>query len=374
MGNYREIVNTIKNPATGETLDSEGRIVEVKLDNEELKITYKRDGITTDEKRIIEDLMVSELKSLISEDKIFIKTTSEKGPMVKQETKEAKADLKVGHGNPGANKKRVPNVGQVLAVCSGKGGVGKSTVSVNLAISLANQGKKVGLIDADIYGPSVPMLLGKRDAKPLANDSKKIVPIESNGIKFISFGLFISEGDPVIWRGPMLGGVLNQFLFDVDWGQLDYLILDLPPGTGDIQLSMIQATEVGGIIGVSTPQEVAVLDSKKGFKMFNQVNVPILGLIENMSYFAPDDDNTKKYFIFGNGKIKEVAKELETNFLGDIPLEIALRESCDNGQPYMSNPKYEGRAVWKSYNEIAKKLIDMTAPEKKGFFSKILGR
>lgn len=376
MGNYTDIINSIKNPATGETLASEGRIVEISLEKEELKVVYKRDGISPEQKRVIEDVMINELKGLIPEDKIFIKTISSQGQPTVQKTEPAaaSANLKVGHGNPAANKKRVPNVKQVLAVCSGKGGVGKSTVSVNLALSLSKNGKKVGLIDADIYGPSVPMLLGKRDAKPLANDSKRILPIESNGIKFISFGLFISEGDPVIWRGPMLGGVLNQFLFDVDWGELDYLILDLPPGTGDIQLSMIQATEVNGIIGVSTPQDVAILDSKKGFKMFNQVNVPILGLIENMSYFSPEDAPDKKYFIFGNGRVKDIAKELETNFLGEIPLEIALRESCDKGEPYMTNPKNEGKPVWNSYSEIAKRLIEITSPEKKSFFSKILGK
>ncbi len=379
MDHIRQILESIKNPATGETFGAEKRIEKLENKNGALHFTYKRDGITPEQKKTIESVIVNELKQHFSEDNIFIMTTSTNSADVfgkKEPAKPApeKANLKVGHGNPLPTKRKVNGAKQIIAVSSGKGGVGKSTVSTNLAIALKNQGMKVGLLDADIYGPSIPMLLGMRDAKPVSTDDKKIAPIESNGIKFMSFGLFIGEADPVIWRGPMLGGVLNQFLFDVDWGELDYLILDLPPGTGDVQLSMIQATDITGVVGVSTPQDVAILDSRKGFKMFGQVNVPVLGLIENMSYFVPDDMPEKKYFIFGSGGVSNVAKELETNFLGDIPMEIALRESCDKGTPYMSNNSYEGRPVWNAYTSIAKKLIELTSPEKKGFFSKILGR
>jgi ATP-binding protein involved in chromosome partitioning len=265
---------------------------------------------------------------------------------------------------------------RVIAVSSNKGGVGKSTVAVNLAFSLKNLGKKVGLLDADIYGPSMPMLLNKREAKPGATSEKKILPIDAYGIPFISFGLFINEKDPVIWRGPMLGGVLNQFLFDVAWTDLDYLIIDLPPGTGDMQLSMVQATEIDGVIVVSTPQDVAILDSRKGLNMFNQVKIPILGMVENMSYFVPDDAPQKKYFIFGEGGVKKAAAELNVNLLAEIPLELALREGSDKGQPYMNEKKYEGRPVWNAYMTLAKNIEHSfnDSPkegEQKGFFKRL---
>jgi len=279
------------------------------------------------------------------------------------------AQITTGHGpGPGANKKRVPNVKKVIAVSSCKGGVGKSTVAVNLAFALKNMGKKVGILDADIYGPSMPMLLNQREAKPIANEDKKILPIMAYGIPFMSFGLFVEEKEPVIWRGPMLGGVLNQFLFDVNWGELDYLIIDLPPGTGDMQLSMVQATDIDGAIVISTPQDVALLDSKKGLKMFHQVKVPVIGMVENMSYFIPDDNPTKKYFIFGESGVKKAAAELETTLLAEIPMEIALRQSSDIGMPYMNESKYEGRPIWNAYMTLAKN-VDRTFD--KGFFRRI---
>ncbi|PIK14275.1 Mrp/NBP35 family ATP-binding protein [Halobacteriovorax sp. JY17] len=377
----KNLICTIANPATGMTLGAEERITEVKVTGESVLIKYDREGITPAQKRVIEDSIYGLLKADFEEDNITIMTVSKDskdvfaGSAKPAEPKKEQAAIKAGHGPVGANKKRVPNVKNVLAVSSCKGGVGKSTVSVNLAMSLKNQGFKVGILDADIYGPSMPMLLGKRDAKPEANEDKKILPIESFGLKFISFGLFIQEDDAVIWRGPMLGGVLNQFLFDVDWGELDYLIIDLPPGTGDMQLSMVQATEVDAAVVISTPQEVALLDTRKGMKMFEKVNIPILGMIENMSYFVPDDNLEKKYFLFGEGGVKKACKELSAEFLGEIPMEIALRIGSDTGVPYMSSPEHEGRPVWKSYMDLASKVnAKMNGTGKKGFFSKILGK
>ncbi len=381
MSNIRAIVDTIKNPSSNKTLNEEGRIVSVKETKDLLEITYNRDGISPEQKRVIEDLFIGELKKAVEEDKIYIKTVSSDSSDVyksigsnEPKKEEKPASLQVGHAKGLPAKRKLDNIKNVIAVSSGKGGVGKSTVSVNLALSLKNEGKKVGLIDADIYGPSIPMLLGKRDAKPMATEGKKIKPVEAHGIHFISFGLFINEKDPVIWRGPMLGGVLNQFLFDVEWGELDYLIVDLPPGTGDVQLSMIQAVDMTGIIGVSTPQDVAILDSIKGLKMFEQVKTPVIGTIENMSYFVPDDMPDKKYFIFGEGGLKQVTKELELSFLGEVPLEIELRKSCDSGKPYMATTEFNGKPVWQAYTSIAKKLIESTSGEKKGFFSKLLGK
>lgn len=387
---HDNILNSLKvivNPNTGKTLNEEGRIVELKLDQNELLFKYKRDGISPEQKKVIENLVVSIASPEISSEKITVLTVSESSADVfggkkftKPEAKKSEvapaAQIKTGHGPAGQNKKRVLGAKRVIAVSSCKGGVGKSTVSVNLAFALKNQGKKVGLLDADIYGPSMPMLLNQRGAKPGATEEKKILPIDAYGIPFISFGLFVNEKDPVIWRGPMLGGVLNQFLFDVAWEGLDYLIIDLPPGTGDMQLSMIQATDIDGVIVVSTPQDVAVLDSKKGLNMFNQVKVPILGMVENMSYFVPDDNQSKKYFIFGEGGVKKAAEELNVNLLAEIPLEIALREGSDNGKPYMNEKKYEGRPVWNAYMSLAKNVDEcFNTPkeegEPKGFFKRL---
>ena len=386
------LLGLIINPNNGKTLKEEGRIVEIKADQNELLFKYKRDGISPEQKRTIETSVASAVSEFYTGEKITILTISENSGDVftgktftpaeeKKSAPAATAQIKTGHGPVGANKKRVLGAKKVIAVSSCKGGVGKSTVSVNLAFALKNLGKKVGLLDADIYGPSMPMLLNQRGAKPGATAEKKILPIDAYGIPFISFGLFISEKDPVIWRGPMLGGVLNQFLFDVAWTDLDYLIIDLPPGTGDMQLSMIQATDIDGAIVVSTPQDVAVLDSKKGLAMFNQVKVPILGMVENMSYFVPDDAPTKKYFIFGEGGVKRAAEELNVNLLAEIPLELALREGSDKGQPYMNEKKFEGRAVWKAYMGLAKNIDhcfnspdstnDNTSGEQKGFFKRL---
>lgn len=356
-------LGTIVNPNTGKTLLQESRIIEIKADENELVFKYKRDGISVEQKNQIAEKVRESMASFYKPEQVSILTTSET-----PDTK-SQAQVTVGHGpGPGAAKKRVPNVKKVIAVSSCKGGVGKSTVAVNLAFALKNLGKKVGILDADIYGPSVPMLLNQRGAKPIASAEKKILPINAYGISFMSFGLFVDEKDPVIWRGPMLGGVLNQFLFDVDWGELDYLILDLPPGTGDMQLSMVQATDIDGALVISTPQDVALLDSMKGLKMFHQVKVPVLGMVENMSYFVPDDCPEKKYFIFGESGVKKAAKELETPLLAEIPMEIALRESSDKGYPYMNEKKYEGRPVWNAYMELAKN-VERTL--EKGFFRRI---
>lgn len=363
------LVSSLTNPSSGESLMSEKRLLKIESKGEELHIQYNRDGIAPEQKRELEDKIYQVLASEIDEDKIFLMSHSHSQNQTAP--KEAKASLQTGHGPVGAGKKRVEGISKLIAVSSCKGGVGKSTVALNLASALKKQGLKVGLLDADIYGPSLPTLLGVKGVQPKASTTpgKKIAPIEVDGLKTISFGYFIAEGDPVIWRGPMLGGVLNQFLFDVDWGELDFLILDLPPGTGDMQLSMVQATEVDGAVIVSTPQKVALVDTKKGIKMFEQVKIPVLGIIENMSYFvAPDSD--KKYFIFGQGGAKEMARELEIGFLGQIPLEMDLREACDKGEVYMNNLSHEGRPVWNSYMEIAKKLAKIEeAP--KGFWGKL---
>ncbi len=369
MENTIKLLGSVKNPATGKSLTEENRWVNAEAkDSGEVVITYKRDGIDPKQKRQIEDAIVDALKSNYEEDKILVKTVSQDpAPKAEDKPTAAHANLKVGHGVNG-NKKRIPKVKKVIAVSSAKGGVGKSTVAVNLAVSLKNMGHSVGMLDADIYGPSLPILLNKKGSKPEATPEKKIKPLESYGLKFISFGLFINDNDPVIWRGPMLGGVLNQFFFDTDWGELDYLIIDLPPGTGDTQLSLVQNTEVDGVVVVSTPQNVAVADTIKGLRMFQQVNTPIIGMVENMAYFSPDGKE-EKYYIFGKDGVKNVAKELEVNFLGSIPLEMVMREGGDQGKPYMADESHKENEGYKSYMAIAEKVAKMN--EEKGFFSKL---
>ena len=367
-----KVIGSVTNPLTGKSLASEGRIVDCSDKEGDLHVTYSREGIDPATKRKIEDAIVLAVGNEYPSKRVWVKTVSQDSKDV-YGGKESPAALKTGHGTIG-EKKRISGVDKVLCVSSCKGGVGKSTVAVNLALSLKDRGRKVGILDADIYGPSLPTLLNQREAKPKAGENKKIRPISVYDLKFISFGLFISESDPVIWRGPMLGGVLNQFLFDVEWGELDYLIVDLPPGTGDIQLSLVQNTHIDGALVVSTPQRIALLDTKKGLNMFKKVNVPILGMIENMSYFVPEDDRTKKYFIFGKGGVEKTAAELSVKFLGEIPLEIVVQETSDMGNPYMNHKEFEGRPVWKSYRELAQKVDGLFKENATGgFWGKFFG-
>jgi ATP-binding protein involved in chromosome partitioning len=242
------------------------------------------------------------------------------------------------------NKSVLPGVKNIIMVASGKGGVGKSTISVNLAIGLAQEGAKVGLLDADIYGPSIPIMLGMRDERPKmteVNGKGMIVPLERYGIKAMSIGLLIDEKQAVIWRGPMASSALKQFITDVYWQDLDYLIIDLPPGTGDVHLTMVQAVPVTGAVIVSTPQAVAAADARKAVMMFKQqqINVPILGVVENMAYFTPAELPDNKYYLFGKGGAKQMAEQFELPFLGEIPLVQSIREGGDNGIPAILDDK-----------------------------------
>ncbi len=233
-----------------------------------------------------------------------------------------------------AFKNLIPGIKRCLVVGSGKGGVGKSTVTINLAIAMAQQGLQVGLLDSDIYGPSIPMMLGLKDS-PLATPEGKILPLDAFGVKVMSMGLLIEEDRPVIWRGAMLNKVLQQFLGDVAWGDLDVLFIDLPPGTGDVQLTLIQNAQVDGAIIVSTPQDVAFLDAKKAIGMFGTVKVPIVGIIENMSSFICPGCGQETQ-IFGHGGVQAAAKRMELPFLGEVPIDLAIREGGDSGQPLVA--------------------------------------
>lgn len=234
----------------------------------------------------------------------------------------------------------LPGVKNIIAVVSGKGGVGKSTVAANLALALAQGGAQVGLLDADIYGPSVPIMFGVRGERPMMTEVEgkgKIIPLERYGIKLLSIGLLVDEKNAVVWRGPMASSAIRQFITDVAWGELDYLIIDMPPGTGDIHMTVVQTATVTGVVVVTTPQPVALADAKKGIAMFSQsgMNVPVIGLIENMSYFTPAELPESRYYIFGKEGGKRLAEEYDLPFLGSIPLVQSIREGGDMGVPIM---------------------------------------
>lgn len=256
------------------------------------------------------------------------------------------------------DRQGISGVKNILAISSGKGGVGKSTVAVNVAVALAQTGAKVGLLDADIYGPNVPTMLGLSDAKVMVqkNDQGQEVlePAFNYGVKMVSMGFLIDPDQPVIWRGPMLNGIIRQFLYQVDWGELDYLIVDMPPGTGDAQLTMAQAVPMSGVAIVTTPQNVSLQDARRGLKMFEQLGVKVLGIVENMSYFIPPDQPEKNYDIFGSGGGEKTAKELDVPLLGCIPLELPVREGGDRGTPIVIAEPESVSAI--ALTQVAKQL------------------
>ncbi|NEQ96948.1 MAG: Mrp/NBP35 family ATP-binding protein [Cyanothece sp. SIO2G6] len=239
------------------------------------------------------------------------------------------------------DRQGIGGVKNIIAVSSGKGGVGKSTVAVNIAVALAQSGAKVGMIDSDIYGPNTPTMLGLADSNVIvqdgANGQQVLDPAFNYGVKLVSMGFLIDKDQPVIWRGPMLNGIIRQFLYQVNWGALDYMIVDMPPGTGDAQLTLTQAVPMAGAVIVTTPQKVAIQDARRGLRMFQQLNVPVLGIVENMSYFIPPDLPDRQYDIFGSGGGKNTSEELGLPLLGGVPLEMPVREGGDRGIPIVIN-------------------------------------
>lgn len=257
----------------------------------------------------------------------------------------------------------LPSVKNIICVASGKGGVGKSTVTVNLALSLAKQGAKVGILDADIHGPSIPTMLGVGKQMPEVRNIKGknyILPIETKGIKVLSIGFLVDERQAVVWRGPMVTSALKQFVTDVIWGKLDYLVIDMPPGTGDVHLTMVQTVKVTGAVVVTTPQYVSLIDAKKALSMFTMpsVNIPILGVVENMSYFVPEDMPNKKYYIFGKGGGVKLANSYDVPFIGEIPLKERIREGGDLGKPVVT---HDDETVIKAFDSIAEKVAQQIA-------------
>jgi ATP-binding protein involved in chromosome partitioning len=265
---------------------------------------------------------------------------------------------------PAAGSERadvLPGVRNVIAVASGKGGVGKSTTAINLALALQETGARVGVLDADVYGPSLPLLLGVKD-RPVSEDrpggKKAILPLAAYGLRVMSMGFFITESSPVIWRGPMVHGLIRQFLTDVDWGELDYLVIDLPPGTGDAALTLTQQAPIAGAVIVTTANDLSLIDARKGLRMFEKVDVPVLGIVENMAYFVPPDLPDRKYWIFGKDGGKRVADELGVDFLGEIPIDTRVVEGGDQGRPILVHaPESPAAAALRAIaGRVARKL------------------
>lgn len=263
---------------------------------------------------------------------------------------------------PEIKGKAIPGIKNIIAVASGKGGVGKSTTTANLAVSLARMGFSVGVLDADIYGPSMPIMFDVENEKPISievDGKSKMKPIESYEIKILSIGFFTSPSQAVIWRGPMAAKALNQMIFDADWGELDFLLIDLPPGTGDIHLSIMQSLPITGAVVVSTPQAVALADAKKGVSMFlsEAIQVPVLGIIENMAYFTPEELPNNRYYIFGQEGAKNLAADLKVPFLGEVPIVQSIREAGDYGRPAAMQ---EGSVIESVFKEITKNIVQQT--------------
>lgn len=260
-----------------------------------------------------------------------------------------------GSGSAGVGATKISGIKHVIAIASGKGGVGKSTVAANLAVALEQTKAAVGLCDCDIYGPSISLMFGTRD-RPMATEDNRIIPIEQYGLRLMSMGFLLDDASPAILRGPMVTRYTQQFLRQVEWGELDYLVLDLPPGTGDIQLTIVQTVALSGVIIVTTPQEVALIDARKASTMFEKVNVPVLGLIENMSYFLSPSDG-KRYDIFGSGGGEREARRIRVPLLGKIPIDIATREAGDRGMPVTAEAK--DSAVGSEFMKIARGLREL---------------
>ncbi|MGO4904786.1 P-loop NTPase [Flavobacterium sp. W20_MBD1_R3] len=263
---------------------------------------------------------------------------------------------------PEIKGKSIPGIKNIIGIASGKGGVGKSTVTANLAVSLAKMGFSVGILDADIYGPSMPIMFDVENEKPVSvmvDGKSKMKPVESYEVKILSIGFFTAPSQAVIWRGPMASKALNQMIFDADWGELDFMLVDLPPGTGDIHLSIVQSLPITGVVIVSTPQAVALADAKKGVSMFlsEAINVPVLGIIENMAYFTPEELPENKYYIFGKEGARNLAEDLDVPFLGEVPIVQSIREAGDYGRPAAMQT---GSIIETVFEEITKNVVQET--------------
>jgi len=339
-------LETITAPGEGKSLIENKNVTNLVTFGNEVIIDVVINNPTLQAKKKIEIEITRAIKTTIDE-KIDVKinVTVEK-PVQKEASNQIRG-------------KEIPTIKNIIAIASGKGGVGKSTVTTNTAISLAKMGFSVGVLDADIYGPSQHIMFDVEKAKPLSvnvDGRSKMKPVENYGVKLLSLGFFTNPNQAVIWRGPMASKALNQLIFDADWGELDFLLIDLPPGTGDVHLSIVQALPINGALIVSTPQNIALADAKKGVAMFQQesINVPVLGIVENMSYFTPEELPNNKYYIFGQDGAKNLAEDIQTKFLGEVPLVQSIREAGDVGRPVALQ---DGTLLEKSFNDITKEMV-----------------
>ncbi len=340
-----EALAKITVPGEGQNMVESGAVTNIQIfgDEVEVDITIKNPSLQARKKTEVEILKIIHRE-------VYEKAKIKINIKVDAPTKPKVNEIK---GKP------IPGIQNIIAVASGKGGVGKSTVTANLAVTLAKMGFKVGLLDADIYGPSMPIMFDVAHEKPLAitvNGKSKMKPVENYGVKLLSIGFFTQPNQAVIWRGPMASKALNQMIFDAHWGELDFMLLDLPPGTGDIHLSIMQSMPVTGAVVVSTPQEVALADAKKGVAMFQQdsINVPVLGIVENMAYFTPAELPENKYYIFGREGAKNLAQDLDVPFLGEIPLVQSIREAGDVGRPAALQT---ATPVEQAFEELTKNVV-----------------
>lgn len=339
-------LSNVEEPDLGKDLVTLNMVRDIQVDGKHVSFTVELTTPACPLKEMIEKACVTAIKHLV--DKEAIVTVF--------------MDAKV-NSNRKDNKAVLPGVKNIIMVASGKGGVGKSTVAVNLALGLAQEGAAVGLLDADIYGPSIPIMLGIRDERPKmmdVNGKGMIVPIEKFGIKAMSIGLLVDEKQAVVWRGPMASSALKQFISDVYWQELDYLVIDLPPGTGDVHLTLVQTVPVTGVVVVSSPQAVAAADAKKAIIMFRQaqINVPILGVVENMAYFTPAELPNNKYYLFGKGGARKMAEQFELPFLGEIPIVQGIMEGGDSGIPAILNDEPIAK---KAFTDLAGKVAQNIA-------------
>lgn len=352
----------------GQSLSDSGRILSFKFACGRVQVDVLSKGLEIPQKRQIDALIYEGLLKVDGVTDVIINMVNPDAPteVPKQESPPqapaAATPAKDSRATGLPEKRAVPGVKRVIAVASGKGGVGKSTISVNLAIALQQKGYKVGLLDADCYGPSIPTMLGiGDDESPKVSDHRKIQPLPKWGLSVMSIGFFVDRDNAVIWRGLMVTKALQQFFFDVEWGELDYLIIDLPPGTGDTQLTMVQNIELHGAIIVSTPQDVALADARKGMAMFRDTHVPIIGVIENMSHFDCPHCG-ERTDIFSHGGARRTAEEFGAQFLGEIPLVTELMETSDRGEPFMSIEA--DSPVRTAFLKIAEAVASKTPPHK----------
>lgn len=319
-------LDAITEPGKGKSLVENKNISNLVVFGNEVIVDVTISNPTLQAKKKVESEIKKAILSKVDE-KIDVKVNVKTSAAPK---KEEKSTLIKG--------KKIPSIQNIIAIASGKGGVGKSTITANMAVSLSKMGFKVGILDADIYGPSMHLMFDVEKERPISvkiEGRSKMKPIENYGVKLLSLGFFTNPNQAVIWRGPMASKALNQLIFDADWGELDFLLIDLPPGTGDVHLSIVQALPINGAVIVSTPQTIALADAKKGVAMFQQesIQVPVLGIIENMAYFTPEELPDNKYYIFGKDGAKHLAEDINTKFLGEIPLVQSIREAGDVGHP-----------------------------------------